>query len=1669
MTIIANLPFVIDDYIKSRSKPDIENFLTMFRKSINIAEASGSGTVISALKVSGSAYRYIRTETETEVKTCPATSSGELRFRHIFPSGKTPITDVDFEAQKTGFTNILSQILKGTTDKDGYGVLQGCEAGAEYKITFYPDYRGTSKKAIDEAFQKIINDMESLLRNQWDTKLSGGWDDFIIKYQNQTEFEKAFDTIKTYSGAFKDAIISVWDTLVSIIKAIVNNWDSITETVVKYSGPVGYLAATAYRGFFASKENAIDKFIEDVIKKLKELDPLEVEKIFFLLVDKSLMYVLFATLVAWIFLLPPDLLSEFVARGFAEIILNILLAVIFSPSVISNVGRTITVHAKQLIATTKEVIAGLKVGERLAIYLSELAESMAVVMKAAMNMYLPKPAIIANSSIADESRAVSIIANKVEDVAEGSGKVAQAATTGEKTVPEIVSSNPKDKFLTEATPEVKPAATATEKPTNPTGETVKSDAQTIKDGEPISMVTGEELLTLTDTEIKGVLPFIWKRQYRTSAAEINRGLGYGWSHSLNQELKIKDNKVYWTNEENITTILPLPTQQLPMGVNHQAEAAIYLGKDPSEFILVQTSGQGFYHFKRTNSGLQLEAISDKYNNRIIITRNNVGQIHRVHNCAGRGLLFHYHNSHIIAVDYQQQLAGDTEERSWKTIQRIVSYEYNQQNQLIKTSNALGESENYQYDQQNVIQSRQMAGGAIFYWQWQGEGKQARCIKHWSNFEQLQTNYDWDDKDTVTVTRKDGSQLVYTHQDAKLVKQINPDGGEILKAYDELGNLIAERSPLGAETLYEYDGKRLTSIIPAEGDAINYIYSNGQISHIIQGETEWRYQYNEQGDITQQIDPLGNTTQYEYTSTGKVKNIRYPDGSIHQLTWNKLGQLIEEILPQGGIRRYRYDSLGNQITRQDETGKITQLNYDSLGRLNQITNPDGTQRHYRYNAYHKVTQITDEQGNTTQYEYANHLHLISKKINPDGSVVQYQYNNPDLHLTDIINEQGEHYHLDYYSNGLISQEIGFDGRKISYQYDLASNLIAKTDYDQQNKAYKTKYLRSPTGKLLQKTLPDGNKIDYNYNQQGLLTHINDGNWPLHYEYDTTGKLTAEHQGWATIRYQYSPLGILSQCKLPDGNIIDYKYNRGGQLAHIQLNNQKLTSHYYSLGKEVERQQGQLTSQYDYDEQGRLQAHFINQQNHNLYQRHYQYTANGNLAEINDSRKGIRQYYYDPLDRLTKVRGDISEDLIHDPAGNLLTQDQQTKQANIKGNRLLMQGDKHFTYDAFGNLIQERRGQAQKLITNYEYDCQHRLQQATLPDGTIATYQYDAFGRRINKTVIDKTGNKTKTEFIWLGEKLLAESSKNHYQTYLYELGTFKPLALLKGKGKKAEIYYYQLDHLGTPQELTNIQGCIVWSAKYKAYGNLALEQAHDIEQPLRFQGQYHDLETGLYYNFYRYYNPTIGRYITPDPIKLMGGINNYRYTTNPVGWSDPLGLFEVSTTSKVTPPEGVPMTQQKFDEVLNTPKGQRPDPETYLPPEYINAHQDEFGNGASRVVNRSAYEKRGIGKPDEGKTEFVSPSKDIDSILEQSNGDINQVAGHLGLPAESLKGDSLVRIDFISNKSQVKIPSGNEFGANDQWLPGGKLPTGKTEGIIKTEGMVKDIDYKVTDLKTGQEL
>ncbi|WP_283241018.1 RHS repeat-associated core domain-containing protein, partial [Pseudoalteromonas sp. S3178] len=150
---------------------------------------------------------------------------------------------------------------------------------------------------------------------------------------------------------------------------------------------------------------------------------------------------------------------------------------------------------------------------------------------------------------------------------------------------------------------------------------------------------------------------------------------------------------------------------------------------------------------------------------------------------------------------------------------------------------------------------------------------------------------------------------------------------------------------------------------------------------------------------------------------------------------------------------------------------------------------------------------------------------------------------------------------------------------------------------------------------------------------------------------------------------------------------------------------------------------------------------------------------------------------------------------------------------------------------------------------------------------------------------------KIDYIWDNDQLIGECQHGEYTWYINLPNQFHPVALIK----KGEVYYYHLDQLNTPRFVTNNKAEVVWENQADVYGYEEPEaepntnKEHGFTQPIRFQGQYLDEESGLHYNRYRYYSPKQQRFINQDPIGLVGGINHYQYAPNPVNWVDPFGL------------------------------------------------------------------------------------------------------------------------------------------------------------------------------------
>ena len=433
---------------------------------------------------------------------------------------------------------------------------------------------------------------------------------------------------------------------------------------------------------------------------------------------------------------------------------------------------------------------------------------------------------------------------------------------------------------------------------------------------------------------------------------------------------------------------------------------------------------------------------------------------------------------------------------------------------------------------------------------------------------------------------------------------------------------------------------------------------------------------------------------------------------------------------------------------------------------------------------------------------------------------------------------------------------------------------------------------------------------------------------------------------TVRYHYDFNGNRTATVLPDGRQINYLYYGSGHLHQISLDDEIITDiERDKLHREIFRTQGKLASRYELDPLGRLKRQIATLNDlkeggkgktkvaagygQTAVKRSYGYDRTGNLTHSTDQRTGTTRFEYDKLGRITKAGSEL---FAFDPAHNIL--DIPTEKVKpypapspvgegrgegktaaplsddrsvIPDNRLKTYNGTTYYYDDLGNLI--HRELANGEVQNYFYDLHDQLVKAEIfkKDGTKETwvYTYDALGRRIGKGRLKTDGREDETRFVWDGSHLLQEIHPDNRYTYIYTApDSYEPLAQVHNRTTEdgenlQQTHYFHCDQIGIPREMTDKDGNLLWFGNYTGWGRLKEETrvTDTAYQPFRLQNQYADRETGLHYNFFRYYEPDAERFVNQDPIGLEGGDNIYLFSPNIQSWIDPLGLLSWNTARK----------------------------------------------------------------------------------------------------------------------------------------------------------------------------
>jgi RHS repeat-associated protein len=878
----------------------------------------------------------------------------------------------------------------------------------------------------------------------------------------------------------------------------------------------------------------------------------------------------------------------------------------------------------------------------------------------------------------------------------------------------------------------------------------------------------------------------------------------------------------------------------------------------------------------------LAAVENANSFAITFTYDGHGHLAQVVDSAKRQFTVHCDETgHILSII----TAHPTEPRQRVT---LVTYNYNSRGELISAADALDQTATYQYQEKLLLQET-FKNGLSFYFEYVGQGPEARCTRTWGDegIYDHKLVYDLDARRTV-VTNSLGYATTYLGNENGLVEQVqDARGGVTSTEYNTFNEVLSETDPLGLTTRYEYN-ERGNCLLKAMPDGARMQYEYDQAGHLLALTDAvgggWQWTYSDAGLLICRSDPRGQTMTYTYQE-GRLKTVT--DVATHRattLSYDAGGNLLELQTTDGQQSRWLYDGWGRMRKSADARGNVQWREHDLLGRVLTVHEPDGNVRRFAYDGLDNVTQAQDRHAQV-QYAYRGLGRLIRRV--EAGTAVEFLHDTEEQ-LRAIVNEHGLAYRFELDGVGDVVIEAGFDGLTRRYQRDAGGRVVAlKLPTGQ-----RTHYRYDPVGRVTQVQYSDGSMETYAYRADGALLAAGNETTTVAFTRDGQGQVLQEQQGEHTLSSAYDDRGQRSRLRSSLGADVQYTHDWQGAVTQMQAGSWQALFERDAQGLEVQRTLSSgVRMRSERDSFGRLREQRISvglggRQSGRT--RSYGWQAGDRLAQIQDSQHGLTHYEHDAVGNLTATTyGDGTQELrLPDAVGNLFTRaDQKDRRYGPAGELLEAQGTR-YTYDALGNLSSKTTAQGQQW--HYAWNAAGHLSEVVRPDGGIVRFTYDALGRRVSKRYQGRI-----TRWVWDGNNVLHEwqelevavDNVDELVTWLFEEDSFTPAAKLTAAGS----YSVVADHLGTPLALYDAQGQATWEMSLNSYGQVrqGTGKAHDC--PFRYQGQYEDQETGLCYNRFRYYDPYAGQYISQDPITIFGGYSLYGYVTNPSSWIDPLGL------------------------------------------------------------------------------------------------------------------------------------------------------------------------------------
>jgi RHS repeat-associated protein len=654
---------------------------------------------------------------------------------------------------------------------------------------------------------------------------------------------------------------------------------------------------------------------------------------------------------------------------------------------------------------------------------------------------------------------------------------------------------------------------------------------------------------------------------------------------------------------------------------------------------------------------------------------------------------------------------------------------------------------------------------------------------------------------------------------------------------------------------------------------------------------------------------GLLTSFDYDGVGQLKKVTNPDASFVSYTYDPAHRLTDVTDTTGTTLHYTLDLMGN-LTKEELKNSLgvsiasKNRQFDALSRLQKELNAANAEvANYAYDnngnlktATQKTTaNVANDELTAYTYDPLNRLARVTGTL---AGIADYAYSGLDQ-LTSVKDPRllSTTYAVDGLDN-LTTQASPDTGTTLN-TYDAAGNVKTMKDANNTTVAYTYDALDRLTQKAVGTTV-----INYTYDSvvsgnfgNGRLTGMTDATGTTAHTYDLFGRVIRKTHtpasnfgsGALSVQYGYDSFGRMASITYPSGRVVNYAYSNGRVSALTLGATQTIASNiaYFGFATPASWTQGSGKAySRSFDADGRI-ASYTN----NTSQIALAYDLADNIGLLSDPAlpANTKSFTYDKLNRLTGYgtnAGATSQGFAYDAVGNrqstLVNGASTIYTSATTSNRLSSLGANAYGYSAAGN-------QTSAPSRTYAYDVFNRMSSATV-SGVVTQYRYNGIGQRLYK------GGANLSRFVYDEQgQLIGEYNNTGVMTREIVWFNDIPLAIMTPSGTATNLFYIDTDQLNTPRTITNQAKQKRWEWNSDPFGTtLANENPAALgifTFNLRFPGQYFDKETGLHYNYFRDYNPAIGRYVQSDPIGLGGGLNTYAYVEgNPINRTDPTGRF-----------------------------------------------------------------------------------------------------------------------------------------------------------------------------------